>query len=354
MTPLNPNIEAFIKLGVFLGEFTESIDSNTIKSPTNNPRFSKLQDTLETARHHNGWFTKDNLTHALASWSKVLSAENLNRWLSKYELSENRAKRVALVLAGNIPMVGFHDLLTVLVTGNTAVVKLSSNDTLLLPVLMEYLSDIHPEYANKIFFTKERLQDFDAVIATGSNNTARYFEYYFGKKPNIIRKNRNSIAVLSGKESEAELSALGEDIFRYYGLGCRSVSKLLVPKGYSFDAFFTAMYPHNEIINQHKYANNYDYNKAVYLMSEFKILDNGFLMLKEDESYASPIATIFYEEYDSLEAVKSKIENDREAIQCVVANGLFPDEIEFGKTQIPELWDYADGVDTVEFLLKTS
>ncbi len=354
MTPRNPNIDAFVKLGLFLYEFTESIDGNTIKGSSDNLWFSKLHDTLETAHHHNGWFTKENLIHALTSWSKVLSAKNLNRWLSQYELAQNNPKRVALILAGNIPMVGFHDLLTVLVTGNTAVVKLSSNDTLLLPVLMDYLTDLNPDFKNKIYFTKDRLLDFDAVLATGSNNTARYFEYYFGKKPNIIRKNRNSIAVLSGKESDAELAALGEDIFRYYGLGCRSVSKLLVPKGYSFDAFFSAMYPHNEIIHQHKYANNYDYNKAVYLMSEFKFLDNGFLMLKEDEHYASPIATVFYEEYESLAAVKLKIENDRESIQCVVANGLFPDEIGFGKTQTPELWDYADGIDTVEFLLKTS
>lgn len=354
MTPHNPNIEAFVKLGNFLSEYGNSVAKSTPVTGANEAWATKLHHTIETAHHHNGWFTQDNLLFALESWAKALTTENLDAWLSNYDLSLNNAKRVALILAGNIPMVGFHDLLAVLVTGNSAVVKLSSNDTLVLPLLVDYLIHVHHDFNNRVVFTKDRLTDFDAVIATGSNNTSRYFEYYFGKKPHIIRKNRNSVAVLTGKESEQELAALGEDIFRFYGLGCRSVSKLLVPKGYSFDAFFNAMFPHNQIIHQHKYANNYDYNKAVYLMSQFTILDNGFFMLKEDASYASPIATAFYEEYDTIEAVKSKIEEDAEAIQCVVSKGLFPNEIAFGKTQTPELWDYADGVDTVEFLLKTS
>ncbi len=354
MTPRNPNIEAFVKLGNFLFEYANSVANNTQVEGTNEGWAAKLHNAVETAHHYNGWFTQDNLVYALDSWSKALTIENLDAWLNKYDLMQNNTKRVALILAGNIPLVGFHDLLAVLVTGNTAVVKLSSNDTLLLPLLVDYLIDVHSDFKERVEFTKDRLTDFDAVIATGSNNTSRYFEYYFGKKPNIIRKNRNSVAVLTGDESETQLRALGEDIFRYYGLGCRSVSKLFVPKGYDFDTFFTAVYPHNQIIHQHKYANNYDYNKAVYLMSQFKILDNGFFMLKEDTSYASPIATLFYEEYETLEAVKSKITADAEAIQCVVSKGLFPNEIDFGKTQTPELWDYADGVDTVEFLLKTS
>lgn len=354
MTLQNPNIKAFVKLGEFLRHFCKSVRHDESMDGINEAWFLKFDHTLETARHHNGWFTKENLLFALEQWGMALSAEHLELWLSTYDLSKNTTKRVALILAGNIPLVGFHDLLTVLVTGNTAVVKLSSNDTLLLPLLVDYLIHVHPDFKERVLFTKDRLTDFDAVIATGSNNTARYFEYYFGKKPNIIRKNRNSVAVLSGAESDIALAALGEDIFRYYGLGCRSVSKLFVPKGYNFDAFFTAQFPNNQIIHQHKYANNYDYNKAVYLMSEFKILDNGFLMLKEDASYASPIATVFYEEYDTLETIKARIETEKDVIQCVVSNGLFPNEVPFGKTQTPELWDYADGVDTVEFLLRTS
>lgn len=354
MTGHNSNIEAFVKLGEFLGECCTAIENKTSMHGENLEWFLKFSHTIETAHHHNGWFTQENLLFALKQWSLALSKDTLEHWLSNYDLSKNQTKRVALILAGNIPLVGFHDLLAVLITGNTAIVKLSSNDKLLLPLIVDYLVFLNPNFTDSVRFTEERLTGFDAVIATGSNNTARYFEYYFGKKPNIIRKNRNSVAILTGKESELELAALGEDIFRYYGLGCRSVSKLFVPKGYNFDRFFTAQFPHNQIINQHKYANNYDYNKAVYLMSEFNILDNGFLMLKEDASYASPIATIFYETYATQEVIKQRIASDKEAIQCVVSNGLFSNEIAFGKTQTPELWDYADGVDTVEFLLKTS
>ena len=354
MTTQNTNIKAFVKLGEFLSEYCKSIANDTFTELADQKWFEKLNQTVETAFHHNGWFTKENLVFALEEWSKGLSEDNLTKWLKPYDISKSSTKNVALILAGNIPMVGFHDLLAVLITGNNAVVKLSSNDKLLLPLLVDYLIDVNPEFSGSVLFTEERLTNFDAVIATGSNNTARYFEYYFGKKPNIIRKNRNSIAILTGKESKLQLAALGEDIFRYYGLGCRSVSKLFVPMGYDFDNFYKAMYPHNEIINQHKYANNYDYNKAVYLMSEFDILDNGFLMLKKDTSHASPIATLFYEEYESQEQLKLKIANDLDAIQCIVSSGLFDDEVAFGNTQTPKLWDYADGVDTVEFLLKTS
>jgi hypothetical protein len=347
-------MEAFVKLGEFLCKFCASFDSDTISDATIDPWFVKFNEVVTSAHHYNGWFTQDNVMFALNSWSVALSAENVIHWLSSYDLTKNECKRVALILAGNIPMVGFHDLLAVLITGNTAVVKLSSNDTLLLPLLVDYLINVHPDFKDKVIFTKDKLTDFDAVIATGSNNTGRYFEYYFGKKPHIIRKNRNSVAVLSGKETTSELTALAQDIFRYYGLGCRSVSKLFVPKGYNFDSFYKAQFDYNQIIQQHKYANNYDYNKAVYLMSEFKILDNGFLMLKEDTNYASPIATVFYEEYETLDDVKAKISSDEEYIQCIVSKGLFSNEVAFGKTQTPELWDYADGVDTVEFLLKTS
>jgi hypothetical protein len=203
----------------------------------------------------------------------------------------------------------------------------------------------------RITFTDGKLENFDAVIATGSNNTARYFEYYFKNKPSIIRKNRNSVAILNGNESHEDLVNLGEDIFRYFGLGCRNVSKLFVPKGYSFDAFFRAIFEYQDVIHYEKYSNNYDYNKAVFLMSNFKLLDNGFLTLKEDSSYSSPISSIFYEYYDSLSDLKSRLKNDEDQIQCIVSNGLTKNSIAFGQTQKPQLWDYADNVDTLEFLI---
>ncbi len=337
---------AFVKLGTFLNDFCNS-------NITEKEWSRKLNKIITLAGHHNGWFTKENILFALKSWSELLTEEKLKEWLSNYDLEKNTPKSVAIIMAGNIPLVGFHDFLTTLITGNTVLVKLSSNDRVLLPFLAEYLIDSEPSLAKNIYFIEDRLTDFDAVIATGSNNTARYFEHYFGKKPNIIRRNRNSIAVLTGNETTEELSALGEDIFRYYGLGCRSVSKLFVPTAYDFTLFFESVYSYNPIINQAKYANNYDYNKAVYLMSEFKILENGFLMLKEDESYASPISSVFYEYYDSLENLKEKLEQEADKIQCKVSQGVFENETVFGTTQNPSLGDYADGVDTVDFLLKT-
>jgi hypothetical protein len=222
-----------------------------------------------------------------------------------------------------------------------------------LPFLAKYLIHIEPEFTNKITFTEGRLENFDAVIATGSNNTARYFEYYFKDKPSIIRKSRNSVAVLNGKETKEQLVALGEDIFRYFGLGCRNVSKLFVPKGYLFDPFFEAMFEYQDVIHYEKYANNYDYNKAVFLMSNFKLLDNGFLTIKEDTSHASPISSVFYEFYENLADLEKKLETEEENIQCIVSDNLIKNSISFGQTQQPKLWDYADNIDTISFLLIT-
>ncbi len=337
---------AFVKLGRFLRDFINN-------TATEKEWSNKLHDAIILAGHKNGWFTEENIEYAIGQWSELLTEDRLNEWLSKYDVEKNKPKKVALIMAGNIPLVGFHDFLAVLLTGNSALIKLSSNDSVLLPFIAEYLMELEPVMLNKIEFQKDALKDFDVVIATGSDNTARYFEYYFGKVPNIIRKNRNSVAVLTGEESLEQLEALGEDIFRYYGLGCRSVSKLFVPQGYDFEAFFKAIYSYHDIIEQKKYANNYDYNKAVYLMSEYKILDNGFFILKQDESYASPIASSFYEEYGSLGGLKQRLESDAQKIQCVVGSGILKKEIVFGHSQRPGLTDYADGVDTVEFLLRT-
>jgi len=242
--------------------------------------------------------------------------------------------------------------LSVLICGHHALIKQSSNDKHLLPYLAKYLEYVEPEFKGTIHFTDKKLENFEAVIATGSNNTARYFEYYFKDKPSIIRNNRNSVAVLNGKDTLEDIQALSEDIFRYYGLGCRNVSKLYIPKNYNFDLFFQGIYHWHPIIEKAKYANNYDYNKAVYLMSEFDMLENGFLMIKEDTSAVSPIATVFYEYYDNYSQLKTKLEQEKESIQCIVSNGFIKNEIAFGMTQKPQLWDYADDVDSIEFLLE--
>jgi hypothetical protein len=309
---------------------------------------------IKMAQEHNGWFTNENIKFALKSWADALTYSNLKTWLTPYSLDNISPKQVAIIMAGNIPLVGFHDFLSVLITGHSVLVKQSSNDKHLLPYLAKYLEYVEPYFKGKINFTEEKIEKFDAVIATGSNNTARYFEYYFKNKPAIIRNNRNSVAVLTGNETSEDLKNLSEDIFRYFGLGCRNVSKLYVPKGYKFDAFFEGIYHWHPIVTQAKYANNYDYNKAVYLMSEFDMLENGFFMIKEDESLASPIATLFYEYYDSTKKLKTELEAKKNQIQCIVSKGFIENEIAFGHTQKPQLWDYSDRVDSIEFLLAIS
>ena len=312
----------------------------------------QFNDIFEKAEQQNSWFTRANVTFAFKSWSEALSKNNVQQWLSQYQLPQTTSpKKILIIMAGNLPLVGFHDLLCVLVAGHKAIVKLSSDDRVLLPYLITQIRTFAPEWAEAVAFTDDKVTEYDAVIATGSDNTARYFEYYFGKKPHIIRKNRHSVAVLTGEETPEELQDLGKDIFLYYGLGCRSVSKLFVPQGYDFDLLFQAIYPYKDIIEEQKYANNYDYNKAVYLMSLYKLLENGFLLLKEDEHYGSPIATLFYEYYTNKEALKKKLATDREKIQCVVGHNFIDGEIPFGQTQTPKLWDYADGVNTLTFLL---
>lgn len=350
---LEQRIDAFTKLGVFFKQFSTKKIEKLEDSEFNNLFFDAFKMQIERAQEVNGWFTKENVLKAFESWHEALSNKNLITWTSAYNFNKNTSpKTIAIIMAGNIPLVGFHDFLSVLITGNKALVKLSSNDQYFLPLIAKYLTHYNPYFKDKIEFSSENLTNFDAVIATGSNNTARYFEHYFGKYPHIIRQNRNSVAILTGKESKEELEALGEDIFQYFGLGCRSVSKLFVPKNYNFDLLFNALYKFNNIINYKKYEHNYDYNKAVYIMSQFNILENGFVMLKEDTKYASPIATLFYEYYNNFNSLLQHLASKSEQIQCIACNENVVDFIKFGKTQHPKLWNYADNVDTIDFLLK--
>ena len=337
---LKQRINAFVALGNYLKQI--AVKKND----------AEIEEIFQRVEAENGWFTQENLKFALNSWGEALSEKNIKQWVSAYQIKETKPQKIAIIMAGNIPLVGFHDFLSVLISGNKVLAKLSSNDKTLLPFLMKYLISVEPEFENYIEFTEGRLQNFDAVIATGSNNTARYFEYYFGKYPNIIRKNRNSVAVLTGNETEAELQNLADDIFRYFGLGCRNVSKIYIPENYDFEPLFKAMFSWKEIIHNHKYINNYDYNKAVYLMDSFPLLDNEFMLLKEDTGFSSPISVVFYEKYTSVEKLEKELKAQSENIQCIVSNSNPSNNIPFGKAQNPELWDYADGIDTVDFLLK--
>ncbi|WP_295791371.1 acyl-CoA reductase [Mucilaginibacter sp.] len=314
----------------------------------------ELKAIIETERQYNAWFTSENVLQAITSISKMLNRADLTEWLNSYKLTENRsAKKIGLILAGNIPLVGFHDVLCVLATGNFALIKASSQDSRLIKHILHLLADIEPAYSQQYEFV-ERLENFDAVIATGSNNTSRYFDYYFGKVPNIIRKNRNSVAVLTGDETTEQLNNLGHDIFDYFGLGCRNVSKLMVPKGYNFNFFFESIQTFEPIIHHNKYNNNYGYNRSIYLVGNEQHLDNNFLLLKENPSLSSPLAVIFYEYYDDLESAERLLQVQTDIIQCVVSNAKLnvPNQlVPFGQSQQPALWDYADNVDTMEFLI---
>lgn len=310
-----------------------------------------FNNLLENASNHNAWFTLEEVKRSISSLSNMLNNNDLQKWFESIIITET-PKKVGLILAGNIPMVGFHDVISVLATGNIALIKLSSADDKLLPALLNELVKIEPALEAQIEYT-ERLKDFDAIIATGSNNSSRYFDYYFGKVPNIIRKNRNSVAVLTGKESKESMAALGHDLFDYFGLGCRNVSKVFIPEGYEIKNFFEPVESFQPIVNHFKYNNNYDYNKSIYLVNQVKHYDNGFLLMKEDTGLSSPLAVLYYEEYKELSAVAEALKAQRDQIQCVVSEAALDwgsPVLSFGQSQSPKLWDYADNVNTVEFL----
>lgn len=306
---------------------------------------------IQSAQHKNPWYTPQNVERALRAIAENLTIEKLTHWLAPYPDIQS-TKTVGLILAGNIPLVGFHDILAVLISGFKAKIKVSSDDAGLTAYVMGLLKKIDP-YFGDAFEIVDRLKDFDLVIATGSNNSARYFDYYFGTKPHIIRRNRNSVAVLGGAESPSQLEALGHDIFDYLGLGCRSISKLFIPKEYPIAHFFEGIAAFNNVTAHFKYNNNYDYNKSIYLINGDKHFDNGFLLLKEDEKTASPLAVVYYETYETIAEVENKLTLAQENIQCVVSELALKvpsPQFHFGESQCPSLDDYADGVNTLDFL----
>lgn len=311
-----------------------------------------LEAVMKRTAFHNGWFTEDSQQEAIRELAvQMLNRDRLREWLSRYQLAESSPKKVGIVMAGNIPLVGFHDWLCVFVSGHQAQVKLSEKDPFLFPYLMKILERLDERTLAYTEVT-ERLHGFEAVIATGSNNSARYFEAYFSKYPNIIRKNRNGVAVLTGDETLEELRALGKDIFRYYGLGCRNVAKLYVPKGYDFDPLLEALHEYREVVLNTKYKNNFDYNYALFVLNKIEFKANGCILLVEAPALQSRIACLHYEFYSSLEEVTKEIQARESEVQCTVAkSGALPiPAFSFGKAQEPALWDYPDGADTLAFL----
>ena len=352
-------ITAFTRLGEFLKQFPEgtgpgSGDGASALAKLNRLHFEAFSQILENEPVLNPWFTREALMKALKGIASMLEESVLQRWLKPYGIkgiSAGAQRTVGLVLAGNIPLVGFHDMMSVLASGHRVLAKPSSRDDRLIKQVAEVISDIDPELGKAIQFTEDKLSGMDAIIATGSDNSARYFEYYFKDIPHIIRKNRNGVAVLSGKESKTELAGLGEDIFTYFGMGCRNVTKLFIPKTYDLKILLGVLDSFYPLHQHHKYGNNVDYYRTIYLMNQVDFLDNGILLLKEDPAIASPVGVVFYERYSEIGLVQKELELHREEIQCIVSTdpeivGAIPP----GSTQEPMPWDYADGVDTIRFL----
>lgn len=326
-------INAFSRLGDYLRELnTETLDALTQKAANENP-----------------WFTSANVVRSIRGIAKFLNYETLNQWTSSYDFRQTTSRVIGLVMAGNIPLVGFHDLLCVLISGHTAQIKTSSKDSQLVTHLIKKLIQIEPDFSSKIIIQDSMLKNFDAVIATGSDNSAKHFDYYFRNYPHIIRRNRASCAILTGHETSKELADLSDDVFSYFGLGCRNVSKLFVPKDYDITLVLQAWENLTEIIHHHKYANNYDYQKSILLVNQVPFLDNGIVLFQKNTSLVSPIAVVYYEYYSDRETLKSILREQKDKIQCIVGNDP-PADVRFGQAQYPEVWEYADGIDTLAFL----
>jgi hypothetical protein len=329
---IGERLEALAKLGKYLHAIDEA----------------ELEELTLKVRNENPWFTPGSINLALEGIRQYLNPSKLRKWVSAYYVDPDPVRKVGVVMAGNIPLAGFHDFLAVIISGHEIMAKLSSKDTVLPTYISEKLVQIEPRFQSQITITA-KLKSFDAVIATGSDNSSRYFQYYFGKYPHIIRKNRTSCAVLNGLETEAELKLLGKDVFSYFGLGCRNVSKIFIPRDFDPVRLINAWDIYVDIIHHHKYHNNYDYQKSILLVNKIPFYDSGFVILHENEKLVSPISVVYLERYDNPVELAARLETVSDKIQCIVGKTQ-PDHVPFGQAQKPELWDYADRVDTLKFL----
>jgi hypothetical protein len=346
---LSERIEAFIRLGKTISKLLV----NRVKQPRLPVSAVELIQLIDTVQEQNPWFTPENVSTALTAIAQSLTREKLETWTAMYPALKNETtpRCIGVTMAGNIPLVGFHDFLSVLVSGNRFIGKLSSKDDRLMPAIARMLAEIEPRFTGKIDFTEGNFTAIDAIIATGSDNSARYFDYYFARYPNIIRRNRNGIAILDGSESSADLSALGEDIFCYFGLGCRSISKLFVPENYDFTSLIQAIQVYSHLADHKKYQNNITYNRARYTLQQMPFIDAGFLLFREEQEIASPPGVIYFEYYTKPEGLTMRLSLLREKIQCIVSRNQHFNPFAFGRSQYPDLWEYADGIDTMKFLL---
>ena len=332
-------IQSLSQLGVFLSSALKPSDISS----------DQLLPILEDAVAQNRWFTHDSIRQALSYWAKQLNQEALRKWIIPYEIKETNPKRVMLILAGNIPLVGFHDVLCTYVSGHISVIKSSQKDSVLIAFLMEQLIKIDNKAADKFVLVSHTTTNFEAVIATGSTNSSRYFDYYFKKYPHIIRRNRNSLAYLEQSERQEHLKLLCNDVFDYFGLGCRNVTHLLLQKGFDLNRLVEELNRRTELLTHNKYMNNVDYHRSIFIMNGQGFKDAGTALLVESQSISSPIGVIHYQWVDNEQEAAAYIQAQQNAIQCVVSASDM--HLNFGDTQQPALGDYADQIDTLDFLL---
>ena len=343
---LEDTINSFIDLGHILSRYVnDDIDVSCREN---------FLSIIKNAQLKNPWFTRSNVLRSIESISTQLESKNLNDWIDSYKIVNVNPRNILVIMAGNIPLVGFYDFLSVMISGHNITVKLSSQDSILFPFIFDLLCSCDNRFSDRLNYIENvRSRKFDAVIATGSDSSAMHFEYYFRDLPKVVRKNRKSIAVINGLETNNDLEKLSDDIFLYFGLGCRNVSKLFLPSGYDLDCLFSSFFEFSSTFLDHqKYMNNYDYNKAVFLMGQHKFLDNGFLIMKEDMSFHSPVSVLYYEFYDNLSYVNNFLTVNEPRLQCVVSNDLsVKKSVRFGESQSPSLFDYPDNIDLLEFLM---
>lgn len=348
-------ITAFEKLGLFLSQFSSvNFSENNLLNDINKEFSENFLNIIKKAELNNPWFTPESIRLCFLSISMQLKSDSIQNWIKKYPaIPENKSpKTVGLIAAGNIPLVSFHDILSVLITGHNLNIKLSSKDEVLFPAIKKVLCFLNKDFDSRIHISENRLTSIDAIIATGSNNSSRYFEYYFSKYPRIIRNNKNSIAIIKGDESPQQLKKLADDVFLYFGLGCRSISKIYLPENYNPAKILDQFEHYNHYVNHTKYGNNYDYQRAILLVNTIKFLDNGFLIFRESNSLNSPVGCLNYEFYSEITELKKKIFFEKPNLQCIVEeSNLFSESIGFGESQFPKISDYADNMDSIDFLL---
>lgn len=335
---LNERVESLVRLGESLRRRDDT--------------YAKV---CSLARSYNGWFTQENIDSAIHNiCANYLDKSKLEGWITNYDWQDIQSpKKIALITAGNIPLVGMHDLISVFISGNAVVLKPSSKDKTLTEYVIALWNEIDPKVPIQIV---DKLEDYDAVITTSTNSNATTFEYYFRHVPHIIRRNRNSIAIFHGDETAEDFQALSHDIFDYFGLGCRNVSSILFPEHYDMTPLMESLDANASLANHNKYKNNFDYNNAIFILNKETFLANNCFLLRKSDSLASRIATVHYQNYIDLSAVKNVIDLNKDKLQCVISKHSIEgvDVIPMGRSQAPQLWDYADGVDTLDFLLKLS